>query len=343
MKTKLLLLLLGITTLSSAQFEDIFASGQDANKFVSQYTTPAVKGLMYASNAAWITSAKPIKPFHFELNIGASGAFIPAESESFKFNSSDYQYLQVESGPDVMPTVMGNVSQTVLKIEIPDPNGNEVRVLEFNSPDGIKDNLPMNIVPTPSIQASMGLPLGSEVNIRYAPEIKSDNGGFIQILGLGFKHSLTQYFPKSKDANGKTNKRHFNLAAHISYQNIRAGYDDPNSNKAAHLNISTVSLQGIASLDYKLLSLYSAIGYTKGFSNISILGTYGFTYDVQDNNGNHIRTENVSVNDPLKLDYNLNGMKAKAGVKIKLAFFQIYADYTLQEFPVATAGIGFRF
>ena len=343
MKKYFVILLMVTFSASYAQFEDIFASGSDAEKFVTNYTQPVFRGLMFATNSAWVTSAQPIKSFHFELNISASGAFVPQSFESFKFEPSDYQYLRIESGPDVIPTVMGGNSQTRLKIVIPDNMNNEVKVLEFNSPDGIKNELPVNVVPAPAVQISMGLPLGNEVNLRYAPKLTDDNGGFFQLLGIGIKHSISQYFPSGKDENDKKKKRHFNLAAHAAYQQISAGYDDTNSNKAVHLNISTISLQGIASFDYKLISLYGAVGYSKGFTTMDVLGTYNYTYDVQDNNGNHIRTENVSVADPLKLNYDINGMKAKAGLKLKLAFFQIFADYTLQEFPVATAGIGFKF
>lgn len=343
MKKYFVIFLITTFSVSYSQFEDIFASDSDAEKFVTSYTQPVFRGLMYATNSAWVTSAQPIKAFKFELNISASGAFVPQNFESFKFDPADYQYLRVESGPSEIPTIMGGESHTRLKIVIPDNTNNEVKLLEFNSPNGIKDKLPVNVVPAPAIQVSMGLPLGSEVNLRYAPKITDDNGGFFQLLGVGFKHSISQYFPVGKDKNGNKNQRHFNLAAHVAYQHISSGYDDPNSNKAVHLNISTISLQGIASFDYKLISLYGAVGYSKGFTTMDVLGTYNYTYDVQDNNGNHIRTENVSITDPLKLDYDINGIKAKAGLKLKLVFFQIFADYTLQEFPVATAGIGFKF
>ncbi len=343
MKKYFVIVLLSIFSTNYAQFEDIFASDSDAEKFVTKYTQPVFRGLMFATNSAWVTSAQPIKPFHFELNIGASGAFVPQNYESFKFNPADYQYLRIDNGPDEIPTVMGGDSQTRLKIVIPDNASNEIKLLEFDAPGGIKDQLPVNAVPAPAIQVSMGLPLGSEVNLRYAPTLTSDNGGFFQLLGIGVKHSISQYFPVGEDENGNDKKRHFNLAAHVAYQNINAGYDDQNSNKAVHLNISTISLQGIASFDYKLLSLYGSVGYTKGFTTMDVLGTYNYSYDVQDTNGNHIRTETVSITDPLKLNYDVNGMKAKAGFKLKLAFFQIFADYTIQEFPVATAGIGFKF
>jgi len=326
---------------SFAQFEDIFASDSDAAKFVSDYTRPAFKGLIYASNAAWVTSAKPIKPFHVEFNISAAGAFVSPEHETFTFNQADYQYLQIESGPNVLPTVMGEESQTIIKIIIPDNNNNQYKLLEFDAPDGIKNKLPVNAVPAPMAQLSMGLPLGSEVNLRYTPKLTSEEGGFFQILGLGFKHSLSQYFPKSNDENDK--KRPFNLAVHASYQKISAGYDNPNNDKAVNLNISTIGVQGIASFDYKLISLYSAVGYTKGFSNLDVLGTYKYTYTIKDNSGTTIGTQTATVNDPLKLKFNMSGMKAKVGFKLKLAIFQIFADYTLQEYPVATAGFGLKF
>ena len=343
MKKYFVIILITTFSVNYAQFEDIFASDSDAEKFVTNYTQPIFRGLMYATNSAWVTSARPIKPFHFELNISASGAFVPQNFETFKFDPADYQYLRIESGTDDIPTVMGGESQTRLKIVIPDNTNNEIKLLEFNSPNGIKNKLPVNVVPAPAVQISMGLPLGSEINLRYAPTLTDDNGGFFQLLGIGVKHSISQYFPTSKDENDNKKKRHFNLAAHAAYQHVSAGYDDPNSDKAIHIDISTISLQGVASFDYKLISLYGSVGYTKGFTTMDVLGTYNYTYDVQDNNGNHIRTETVSITDPLKLDYDVNGMKAKAGFKLKLAFFQIFADYTIQEFPVATAGIGFKF
>ncbi len=338
---KLLLLAFSLSSiLMHGQIDNIFAAQSDANKFVTDFTRPVFKGLMYATNAGWVTTAKPLKAFHLQLSISASGAFVPAQDEYFTFNQNDYNYLQIKSGPSDLPTVMGGPSQTRLQVVIPDNNGNEFKVFEFNAPDGVKNELPVNAVPAPMAQLSVGLPLGTEVNLRYTPKIKSNDGGHFQILGLGVKHSISQYFPKSKDTKKKT---HFNLAAHAAIQNISAGYDDPSSDKGARLNMTSVSLQGIASLDYKFLSLYSALGFSKGFSQMDVLGTYNYTYDIRDSNGNLIRTESVTMTDPLSLKYDLNGLKAKLGVKLKLFFLQIFADYTLQEYPVATAGISLKY
>ncbi len=326
-----LLFLLSLTI--HAQFEDIFASGSDADKFVNHYTAPFLKGMMSAANASWVTSAKPIKPFHFEINLSASGAFVPPEKENFTFDENEYQFIRIDSGPASVPTVMGGESQTRLKIVIP-LNNSEIKLLDFEAPSGVRDELPLNIIPAPTFQVAMGLPLGSEVNLRYAPKLTNEDGAYFTIIGLGVKHSLSQYFKK---------KSKFNLAGHLSYQHIGAGVDEVGNNKAVHFSINTISLQGIASLDYPIISLYSKLGFTQGFTNLDVLGTYDYTYDVQDNNGNHIRYETVSVTDPLKLSQDLNGLKLGVGFKLKLAFFQVFADYTLQEFPVANLGLGVKF
>ncbi len=328
---------------SFAQFEDIFsATKEDANKFISDYTQPLFDGLISASNAGWFTTAEPLKPFRVELNISGSAAFAPAEDEIFTFNEADYNYLKIDSGSSTLPTLMGEDAQTRLKVVIPYEN-DEYKVMEFDAPDGVKEDLPMNAVPAPAIQLSMGLPLGSELSLRYLPEITDEDGGYVKLFGLGIKHSLTQYFPAPKDEKGNKTKRHFNLSAFAAFQNIAAGYHDPDDDTAVDFSINTITMQGIASFDYKIISLYSSIGVTKGFSSLDVLGTYNYTYVLEDDNGNVIGTLEETITDPLELDYDMSGMNAGIGVKLKLFILTIYADYTIQKYPVAHAGVGLKF
>ncbi len=89
--------------------------------------------------------------------------------------------------------------------------------------------------------------------------------------------------------------------------------------------------------------MYSAVGYSKGISSLKILGTYTFSNIVNDNNGNFIRVETSSLINPISLNYNMSSYKIKAGAKLKLPFFQIFADYSIQKFPVVTVGLGLKF
>ena len=49
------------------------------------------------------------------------------------------------------------------------------------------------MVSSPVIQASVGLPLNSELTLRYLPEY-SRNNIYFSNYGIGFKHDLLQYF-----------------------------------------------------------------------------------------------------------------------------------------------------
>jgi hypothetical protein len=338
MKQLFVFILLAFLSTTQAQFDDVFAaSKEDAEKFVTNYTTPLIKGLMYSNNSGWSSSAKPLDLFKFEFKINASGAFVPTELESFKFDESDYNYLKLESGPDELPTVMGGDSSTRLSIQLPH-SGNQIKVYEFDAPGGIKNELPMNIIPMPSVQLSMGLILGTEINVRYVPHIEEQNA-FVDLLGVGIKHSISQYFSKKKEKNDK----HFNLSLQVMYQNLSAGYLDTNSDKAVHFSMHNFSYQALASIDYKLFSLYSAIGYSNVNSTIDVLGTYDYTYDIKDGSGNVISNQTISYIDPLSTKYSAGGLNGTIGAKLQLAFFSVFADYTLQEFPVANVGLGIKF
>jgi hypothetical protein len=340
-KIILWIILILFTVNNNAQFDDVFsAAQQDAEKFVHKFTQPLFKGLMYAANSGWANSAKPLQPYKFEFKINASGALIPGEYETFQFDQNDYNYLRIDSGSNILPTIMGGESQSHLEVVLPDGN-NEIKVYDFYAPDGLKNNLPLNLVPMPSFQLSMGFLLGSEVQVRYVPKVKKD-GAYTGLLGLGVKHSISQYFSKDDKNKKKKDDKKFNLAVQVIYQYITAGYEST-GDKAVSIKMNNLSYQAIASLDYKLISIYSSVGHTGAHTNFDVLGTYEYTYIKKDNNGNIIGQEIIPIKDPLQTEYDAGGMKATIGLKLKLMFLSIFADYTFQEFPVANAGIGINF
>ena len=349
MKNKwIFILLLSINLPIKAQINVDYILGsakEDVNKFLTEYMRPGFEGLMAATNSSWNNSAKPLKLFHVELNISASGAMVPSDKEKFTFNQADYTSLQIESGPNILPTVMGEKSETHMKVVIEDAANNQIKLLDFDAPDGLKHalKLPINLIPAPNIQVSVGLPLGTEAGIRYLPKLESEKGGYIQLLGIGVKHSISQYFSSKKDEDGNKKKRVFNVALQATYQNIDAGYNEPNSDKALKLNLNAVSGNLLFSFDHKFISTYYGIGYTQAFTTFDMLGTYEYTYTIKDNTtGTVIGTETVSVKDPVDLDFDVSGFKATAGVKIKIYVFRFFMDYTYQEYSVFNVGLGFK-
>jgi len=343
---KLVLLISMLSLINvSAQFENLFTSNGDANKYLSHYTAPVFNGFLYATGSSWFTSAKPLKKFHFQLNIAAAGALVPDAETKFTFDPNEYDYMDVQSGSNILPTVLGGDTNSVLSIDVP-AGGNTHHVVQLDALSGVDlktdFNIPVNVVPAPNIQLSLGLPLHSMVSLRYLPQINSE-GASIQLLGLGLMHSISQYFPAKKDEKGKKKKRRFNLAVGAAFNSLSMEYIPKNvTDYKFEAGLNTFTLEGIASLDYKFISLYGGIGYTGGNGNLDMKGSFDITYDVRDNNGVLLGTQTTTITDPLKLRYNIGGMKTKFGVQLNLYFFKIFADYTLQKYPVLNTGIAIK-
>ena len=72
-------------------------------------------------------------------------------------------------------------------------------------------------------------------------------------------------------------------------------------------------------------------------------GTYNLSYDIDDGNGNIIGSVDESITDPIDLEFEADGFRGTIGTRLNLAWFKIFADYTLQEYNTATVGIAFSF
>ena len=103
------------------------------------------------------------------------------------------------------------------------------------------------------------------------------------------------------------------------------------------------TVQALASLDFKIITLYGGLGYNSGSTTAKMKGDYTLTYDVEDNNGVPLGTAQETVSNPINLDFEANGVRATIGTRLNLGFFKIFADYTLQEYNTASAGIAFSF
>ncbi len=344
-KTISLFVFLFSMQLMTAQFENLFTATGDANTYLSHYTEPVINGFLYSTSSGWFTSAKALKPFHFQLNISAAGSIVPDDETYFTFDPSEYQYTTLASGPNTLPTVLGGTSSSVLHIDVPVGN-NEHLVTDVDALDGtdLKNefDLPFNMVPSPNIQLSMGLPFGTAVSVRYLPKIEN-SGASINQIGVGVQHSISQYIPAKTDENGKQNKRHFNMAVAAAFNHITIDYDDdPTDQYYLTSGLNTVTVEALASLDYRFISFYGGVGITQGDGNIDVKGSMDVSYDVYDDNGVYLRTENKTITDPLQLKYDISGIKTKMGVQLNLFVLKIFADYTIQKYPVVNVGLGFK-
>lgn len=336
---KLVLLILTLVLSYSAKSQDLdvlLKAGDDASLLFQNYMTPVMNGMSYSLNDGWYTTAKTHKKLGFDLTINVSTAIVPKSSRTFQFSASDYQYLTLESGNSEIQTVMGGNNNSTIGVRIPYNNGS-YKVAEINMPDGVGGDMPLNAVPSPMIQASVGIPFSTDISLRILPKINTnDIDG--SLFGIGIKHNLMQYF-------GPLDKLPLNIALFAGYTTMTSTYNLQNvstlagNNQEAAFKLNAYTVQAVASLDFPIITVFGSVGFDKGNSTLKIKGTYELEYT--DTSSNTTITE--SVTDPINMDFNANGFRGTLGARFNLGFFKIYGNYTLKEYNTVSAGISFSF
>jgi hypothetical protein len=328
---KYILLVLSVFTLiqtTNAQdgFEEIILGGQgDAKKVLEGYFKPAMEGFIYGMNNGWAHTAKVHKVLGFDLTIGASGALVPSSKEIFKVTGLTH-INQSSGGTYEGPTLMGSDNQgNTLAIE---KDGNTFSV---DMPGGITEDLPINAVPTPTLQLNVGLPYKLEAMVRYFPKTDfGDDGGSAKMLGLGLKKEITSWF-------GPLDKLplHISLLAAYTTLNVEYGFEDSSSqeftveNGVAEFDLKAFNVQALASLNFPIINFYGGIGYGTGNSNFKMTGNYTFDKG----------TANEEQLTPPELEFSAGGFKTTLGTRLSLGPIKIFADYTLQEYNTVSAGL----
>ena len=342
----LILLFFLTTTLSKAQeLESILIAADDASLLMQNYVNPLMKGLMYDMNGGWYTTAKTHKKLGFDITINANAAFVPSSDQMFAFVPSDYSYLTLPNGESDLPTIMSeNDAETAVDVTIDNGDGT-YNVASFEMPGGITGDLPINAVPAPMVQLGLGLPLNTDIKLRLIPNLNFDENVETSLFGLGLQHDLMQYL-------GSLEKLPLNISILAAFTNMNVSYNikDEDSgddiditNGEAQFKMNTWTVQALASLDFKIITLYGGLGYNNGSASTKLKGTYTVDYEVEDGGGTVIGTTSETVTDPINLDFDANGVRATLGARLNIGFFKIFADYTLQEYNTASAGIAFSF
>lgn len=300
----------------------------DANKLTQAYVNPAMKGLIYGMNSGWYHTAKVHKVLGFDITIGLNASIVPSKDEMFNF--ADLGLTSVTSTSTSAATVAGPNNLKPLMMVSETFNGVPVTAT-FNMPGGVKDDLPLNAVPTPAVQFNLGLPAKFEAMLRLVPKVGSDDVKG-NLIGLGLKKEITSWF-------GPMEKTPLHVSLLAAYTSMNVDYDLQNdssvngTNQSAEFELSSFTMQAIASLNFPIINFYGGFGYTGGNSTFKMLGTYDLEY----NGGAFTR----SVTDPINQDFDASGFRTTVGARLSLGFFKIFADYTLQEYNTISAGIAF--
>ncbi|MBL7472600.1 DUF6588 family protein [Robertkochia sediminum] len=335
MKKILLICFLGLTSLLQAQndFDVILAAGvDDAERFANDYLAPGTNGLMYSMNNGWFNTAD-VKPFlGFEISVIGNGALIKDSHREFTMNVADYENITFSDGSasKMVATALGeNDTPIDVVLTYDDPIFGD-QTVEVTLPNGIGDA--SKFIPSAFIQAAVGLVKGTELKVRFVPEVTFDEVT-TQLYGVGLQHEFTKWLPADKLLPVA-------ISGLVAYTSLNGSYDFTASsgiegeNQRLENNTSTWLFQGIVSTKLPVINFYGALGYISGTSESDVLGTYRVT------DGNLV-TEDIV--DPFSVSSEVGGVRATLGAKLKLAFFRFNADYTFAEFDSFSVGVNFGF
>lgn len=302
------------------------AGADDASKLIESYISPVMKSFGYGINNGWYNTAKPHKTLGFDLTVTAHLVYAPKASQYFTFNNSDYSNIRLASGQSAeAPTAFGP-NEEGPELEILDEDGNATGTT-FNSINGLglKEEIGMNAVPVPMAQLGIGIAKNTDLKLRYIPKMNFDDGE-IGLWGIGVMHDVKQWIPGIKMLP-------FDLSALVGYTKLTAGYDMEGEidgkDQRAELVASGFTVQGIISKKISVLTLYGAVGYNSVKSSIKVNGTY------------ELEDYSEPLVDPVDLAFGEGSLRATAGFRLKLAILTLHADYTLNKYPILTAGVGF--
>ena len=333
---KIILLFFSPFLFSQNGLENLLLAPKDESQnLFERYLKPALKGSIYLMNSGWYSTAKVHKKLGFDLTISLNSVVVPDGEKSFDISN----FKLIESEIKNLPSIFGDSKNEELNVIIPKSDLHPQLKATFFSPGGIKDQLPLGIVSSPSIQVSIGLPFKSEVTLRYLPEYNR-NRVYFSNYGIGFKHDILQYFTFLKKIPS------LNVSAFGAYSIMSINYDIQSAerfrgiNQISEFDITNYKFQILTSFNLKIIEFYGGIGISGGNSSFSINGEYELDYVVDGDSNTKFP---IKISDPVKINYSIHELSKNFGFKFKFLFLHAFIDYTLQEYDVVTIGTSINF
>ncbi|MBK9390937.1 MAG: hypothetical protein IPN68_12345 [Bacteroidetes bacterium] len=325
-------------------YDFLKAGAYDASKLTEAYFAPWAKAFGAGSNGSWYNTAKPHKFGGFDLTFGLNVGMVPATEDTYDLSKIG---LKNFTGTGMAPTISGpnNDGPTLTSKPV-----SGIAPLTFETPPGTG----WKWMPVPTLQAGIGLPLGTEVKIRYIPKISISKGD-ISSWGVGLLHSITQYFPGDEllpfdiSVFGGYSKLTMNIPINMlpgtpQFYTSKfpvTAWDNQNLGMVAQ----AWNASAIASLNLPVLTLYGGLGYSSTATNINMTGNFPMpTVNPAMSATEYVYEDAGVVKDFPEIEIkNYSGLRANAGLRLKFSVITLHADYTWAQYSVVSAGMGISF
>lgn len=334
---------------SQSKVVDFLVGGKnDANALVKGYLTPYASAFGDGLNNGWYNSAETHKLFGFDINFSVSAIQIPARDRTFDLNEIGLTKLTLENpAKHLAPTVAGGKGEIPV-LQVHDLDGNVIST--FTTPEGTG----YDILPVPMAQIGFGILPHTELIGRFVPKMKYNNNGDemqFGFFGLGVKHNFKEWIPVLKtlpfDASIFGSFSKINAQSEISFDpsdfsegNVTVTFDK--DKQVLEFDTKTTKVGLILSKKIGVLTVFGGIGHSSSETSIDLLGKYIIETEFT-SNGKPATTKD-ELNDPISVRFSNNNLSMDAGLRLKLAFFSLFASVNRAEYTSYNAGIsmGYR-
>jgi len=348
-----LILILGLVFSSSFKAQSLDETLSKLSSTVgSAYVKPVISAFGSNLNSGWVSQfpSQTKLGFHLDLKIVAMGSFFADDAKNFStsgqfyfdnsqidaiLNGSGYadgtpQYNAILSAMqnrafDVNfsgPTIIGKKSD-FLKITFPgqtiSASGQTYtvnsKIIDVTQVQGFLDGIPA--FPTAAAQLTVGTVFGTNVAIRYLPDIDIKDMGKFKYFGAGIIHNPGVWFP---------NPLPLDLTVGIFTQKLTVG--SIFESKATQMGIYASKTFGF------VISVTPYVGLTTESSKTTV------SYDYLSNQ----TLNGVPVKAHISMEMEgENKSSAVVGLNIHLGILNINADYKMAKTKTASAGVSFGF
>lgn len=335
-------------------------SVEDAELMLTEYLRPAANAMCANLSGGWYNTADVHKLGGFHLNITASVAFAPEEHWTYDLEKlKPYLSEGFNSDNNIAKTAAGTTgSETQIWYEADLPVIGTREVVRYDHPGGSG----YHMLPSPMINAGIGLIKGTEVLGRFMPKLKYgvEKTNSIGLWGVGVKHDLKQWIPFVKRVPvlnlsmmyGYTKVNfHSSLKpvtpAMLNAEDLTTGADWNTQNMDMQFQSHTANL--LVGVTLPIVSFYGGAGVSITQANMNLNGDYpvpDIISDIGDPDfGDVVVTDSDIITDPFDIEIrNQDGGTIKPrfniGMCFKFAVITMHLDYTWANYSVATAGVG---
>ncbi len=333
----------------------VYGYTNDAKLLLKEYLRPYANIMGANLNAGWYNTAKPHQLGGFDVTATFSIAYAPPVVLSYDLSTLQGLRAEVNGPTTIAPTAAGDMDvrpELIYSAEVANPVSGAPETYEMarvTHPNGSG----LDWLPMPMAQASIGLIKGTDLTLRYVPELRFGDYGRIGLFGIGGKHSISQWIPVLNKLNfiniavqGGYTK--LNTSAHLDMQPIAEvpmtnppNFDD----QFLKMDVSGWTINLIASQSIPIITVYEGIGYAGSLVDLALTGNYPVNTIVSEAGEDFGKTTYVVMEDPIEgLEFeNFRNLRLNAGIRIKLGVLTIHYDFTHTLYSTHTAGVGISF